>query len=175
MKTIFIARHAKSSWDFSHLNDHDRPLLNKGIKRSKLIGKYLAQNSITIDLIISSSAVRTFETARIIAKSIKYPVENIQINRMVYNTNVEGLTDLLYGLPDSIESVMLAGHNPTFTSFANQWLDEQIDWLPTSAVVGISFETEKWEDLSMAACETKFVITPQMLKTKINQGNYGKV
>lgn len=166
MKTVYIARHAKSSWDFPHLSDHDRPLLNKGIKRTKLVGGYLAQNNITIDLIISSSAARAFETAKIIAKSINYPVENIQIEPMVYHTNIEGLLDLLYGIPDNIGSVMLFGHNPTFTSFANQWLGEQIDWLPTSAVVGISFETEKWEGLSMATCETKFVIAPKMLKSK---------
>ena len=166
MKTVYILRHAKSSWDFPHLSDHDRPLLEKGIKRTKLIGGYLVKNNFTVDRIISSSAVRALETARIIAKSINYPVENIQINRMIYNANVESLTDLLYSMPDNICSVMLVGHNPTFTTFANQWLDDPVDWLPTSALAGISFKTEKWEDLSMAACETEFFITPRMLKSK---------
>jgi phosphohistidine phosphatase len=164
MKTVYILRHAKSSWDFPHLSDHDRPLLDKGIKRTKLIGGYLAKNNITPDLIISSSAVRALETARIVAKNINYPVENIQINRMVYNANADGLTDLLYGIPDNIGSVMLVGHNPTFTSLANQWLDQPVDWLPTSALVAISFETKKWEDLSTATYKTKFVVTPRMLK-----------
>jgi phosphohistidine phosphatase len=164
MKTLYIVRHAKSSWEHPHLSDHDRPLLSKGKKRTKLIGQFLAQNKITIDKMVSSSAVRAYETAKIIAKSIGYPINNIQIDPGVYHTDVDSLVNGLYGLSNDIQSVMYFGHNPTFTYFANEWLDEKIDWLPTSAVAGIVFDTENWEDLASAKFETKIFITPSMLK-----------
>ena len=169
MKKVYIARHAKSSWEHPHLSDHDRPLLNKGKNRTKLIGQFLVRNKISIDQIISSSAVRAYETAIIIANSIGYPVEDIQVDRGIYHTSAESLTDGLYGLSNNIKSVMLFGHNPTFTYFANQWLDDKIDWLPTSAVAAISFDTEKWEDLPSAKFKTDFLITPRMLKHLKNE------
>jgi len=165
MKTVYIVRHAKSSWEHPHLSDHDRPLLNKGKNRTKLIGQYLVRNKISVDQIISSSAVRAYETGKIIAKSIGYPVDDIQIERGIYHTDVERLVDSLYGLSNNIQSVMFFGHNPTFTYFANEWLDEKIDWLPTSALAGISFDTDNWNKLARAKHKTEIYVTPRMLKS----------
>ncbi len=164
MKTVYIVRHAKSSWDFPHLSDHERPLLEKGKKRTRLINDYLIKNRIRVDLIISSHAVRAHETARIIARAIGYPPENIRIDRMIYHADADRLADQFFDVPNSVDTIMLVGHNPTLTNFANMYLDEKIDWLPTSAVVSISFDTERWEDLPLAKHKTNFLITPKMLK-----------
>ena len=166
MKTIYIVRHAKSSWDFPHLNDHERPLIEKGKKRTRLINDYLINNKIQVDLMVSSHAVRAYETAAIIARSIGYPKESIRIDRMIYHANADRLIDQFYDLSNDINSVMLVGHNPTLTNFANQYLDKKIEWLPTSGVVCVNFKTDKWEDISLASFEPEFVITPKMLKTK---------
>jgi len=165
MKTIYIVRHAKSSWDFSHLSDHERPLLEKGKKRTRLINDYFIQNNITVDLIISSHAVRAVETAKIIARAIGYPGESIRIDRMIYHANADRLLDQFFDIPNEIRSVMLVGHNPTLTNFANQFLSEKIEWLPTSGVVCINFDTAKWEDISMAKYDPIFLIYPKMLKS----------
>ena len=58
---------------------------------------------------------------------------------------------------------MIFGHNPTFTSFANQFLDEMSDWLPTTAVVAIRFHTDKWSELPLAKHETAFTVFPRDL------------
>lgn len=164
MKTIIVVRHAKSSWDFPHLSDHERPLLEKGKKRTRLINDYLIKNNIAVDLIISSHAVRAYETAKIIARAIGYPIEEININRMIYHANADRLIDQFFDLPNNVQKVMLVGHNPTLTNFVNQYLDKKIDWLPTSGIVSIDFDTEKWEDLSMAKYKPNFVVFPKMLK-----------
>ena len=80
MKTLYIVRHAKSSWDQAGLADHQRPLLEKGKKRTKRIIDYLLENNIKADLIISSHAVRALETARIIGYALNYPVDEIRIS-----------------------------------------------------------------------------------------------
>jgi phosphohistidine phosphatase len=96
MKTIYILRHAKSSWDFSHLNDVERPLIEKGINRTNLIARYLNKNNITPDLIISSAAVRALETARIVANAVKYPINKIHISKSLYSADEDNIiTQLL--------------------------------------------------------------------------------
>jgi len=166
MKTLYIVRHAKSSWDHQGLADHERPILEKGIKRTELVSDYLVDNSYTVDLMISSHAVRALQTASIIAKGLTYPEENIQISKSIYHGNIDSVFDQLYELPDEIDSVMIFGHNPTFTSLANYFLPSKIDWLPTSAVVCIKFDTDKWEDFINAQKKVKFVITPRLLREK---------
>lgn len=162
MKTLFIVRHAKSSWEYN-VPDDERPLLQKGIKRTNKIAEFLLNKNIKVDMLISSHAVRALDTAKIIAEAIGYPEEKISISPQVYHGGTDQLYDELFKLPDDIQSVMLFGHNPTFTSFANHFLDRKIEWLPTSAVVSITFKTDTWVKIPMCKWSTKFVITPREL------------
>ena len=164
MKTLYIVRHAKSSWEFPRLSDQERPLLDKGRQRTKLMAKYLKTNKIAIDLIISSHATRAYETAVLIAKDLGYPIESIQINRMLYHANAENIFDQFYEVPDQVNTLMIVGHNPTFTDFANQFLEKKIDWLPTSGVVSVSFNMSGWDKIQETKPNTNFVIFPKMLK-----------
>jgi phosphohistidine phosphatase SixA len=59
---------------------------------------------------------------------------------------------------------MLVGHNPTLTYFVNHYLERKIEWLPTSGLVSISFDTDSWPEISNAGYVVNFLITPSMLK-----------
>jgi phosphohistidine phosphatase len=166
MKTLYIVRHAKSSWEHPDLADHERPLLEKGKKRTKLIIDFLLEKNVRVDLIISSYAVRAFETARIIANALKYPEENIQKSETIYHGGVDDQFNLFYDLSDNVESLMVVGHNPTFTNFANYFLDKKIDWLATSGIVCIEFNTTTWDKIFDAEKKTKFVATPKDIKLR---------
>ncbi len=166
MKTLYIVRHAKSSWDHPGLGDDQRPLLEKGKKRTKYVTEYLVENNIRPGLILSSYATRAFETAKLFANSLNYPEDKIIVSRSLYHGNLDTLTDYFFEISDDIESLMMFGHNPTFTYFANMFLDTSIDNLPTSGVVCVEFMTDKWEEVLSAKKRTKFVISPKMLKNK---------
>ncbi len=163
MKTLYLVRHAKSSWNFPELSDDERPLLEKGKKRTKKVVDYLLASDVKVDYIITSHAVRALETAKIIAHALKYPLDDIKVEHMIYHAHSDKLFDQLYDVPDNCNSLMLIGHNPTFTSFANNFLVEKIDWLPTSGIVSVSFDTDRWEDVVNAKCSTNFVIYPKIL------------
>lgn len=163
MKTLYIVRHAKSSWKYPELSDDERPLLEKGKKRTRKIINFLIEKDTRVDLIISSYAVRALETARIIAHGIGYPEDEIQISQQLYHASSDRILDQFFDLSDEINSLMIVGHNPTFTSFANQFLDEKIDWLPTSGVVSVSFDTNSWTDIPLAKQKENFVIYPKAL------------
>lgn len=164
MKFLYIVRHAKSSWDFSGISDHERPLKQKGRKRTLQIAKFLLENNTKPDLIVSSFALRAHDTAVLLASGLSYPKNEIRVENNLYHSNVDILLDHIYSLSNSMNSVMFVGHNPTFTEFANYFLAKKIEWLPTSGVVCIAFETNKWEDIHHAKKITKFVISPKLLR-----------
>lgn len=166
MKTIFIVRHAKSSWNTIDLPDEQRPLLEKGKKRTKKVIDYLQENDIKVDYIISSHAVRAFETAKIFAHALKYPAENIKIDSQVYYADGEAILNQFYDLPDRFDSVMIVGHNPTLTDFVNRFLESPVENLPTSGIVSFSFETDHWDKVPVAARKTNFILFPKEMPEK---------
>ena len=162
MKTLYLMRHAKSSWKDAELNDLDRPLLEKGLKRTRLIIEYLQKHDRKIELIITSHAVRAVDTALIIARAFGVTESNFRTEKGVYMADADSLMDQFYDLPSGVSDVMMVGHNPSITNFANTFLDEKIDYLPTSGVVAISFETDKWEELPSARFKMDFMVFPKM-------------
>jgi phosphohistidine phosphatase len=166
MKTVYIVRHAKSSWKELDLPDEKRPLLEKGKKRTKRIIDYLLDNGIKVDYIVSSHAVRAYETARILAHALNYPVENIKVDPHVYLSDGERIFNQFYDLPNKYQSVMIVGHNPALTDFVNNFLDPRIDNLPTSGIVSISFDTSDWEKVPLAEYKVDFYIFPRVMHKK---------
>ncbi len=166
MKTLYIARHAKSSWDDLRVSDHDRDLLPVGKKRTKKIARWLNEHNIFPDRIISSTAARAYKTACQLAQGMGFPEEKIEKEAAFYNADTEETMEVIYALPDTVEKVMVVGHNPGFTDLVNLFLDweHQVDNLPTSAVAAIRFETNKWEELDLAEQRVEFLITPKMVK-----------
>ncbi len=165
MKTLYIVRHAKSSWDNFSLDDHDRPLSKTGIRKTDRIIKYLKKNKVKPEIFVSSSALRAKETAFQIAKGLGYPIEKVIIETPLYHADTNTIFSTLYGLPDDTHSVMVFGHNPTLTYFVNDFLSPEIDNLPTTGVVSIGFKTDKWEKISEAKYLINFVVFPRMVKS----------
>jgi phosphohistidine phosphatase len=163
VKTIYIVRHAKSSWNTPDLPDEKRLLLEKGKKRTKKVIDYLHANDIQVDYIISSHAVRALETAKLLAHALKYPADNIKVDSQIYFANGDSLVNQFYDLPKRYNSVMIVGHNPSLTDFVNLFLNPSIDNLPTSGVVSISFDTDHWEEVPVASRRTNFILFPKEL------------
>ena len=164
MKTLYIMRHAKSSWNSEYIYDWERPLIENGIKKTKKVSDFLINKNLTLDLIVSSHAVRAKETAYMIADALDYDRNEIIINNNIYDSDEEALMNEIYALPNNKDNIMIVGHNPTFSQFANYFLAKKIDFLPTSAIVSISFETEQWEKIESSIKKVNFIAFPKKLK-----------
>lgn len=163
MKTLYIVRHAKSSWDYPELPDVERPLLEKGINNTKKILRELNERKVSVDIMVASHAKRARETANLIARGINFPVEKIEISNHIYQVDRDEIFNIIFSQNDNHKSMMIVGHNPTLTQFANLFLEDKIDFLPTSGVISVSFETDKWIDVIRVKYATNFVIFPKML------------
>jgi len=164
LKTVYIVRHAKSSWDNFGSSDHDRPLMPIGLKKTKKIVNYLNSKNVIPEIIISSTAVRAFETAKLIAEGIGYEIDSITKSKELYHAGLEEVYSELFAVDNIISSVMLIGHNPTLTDFVNDFVRPEIDNLPTSGVLCVEFNTNKWGNILNAKFKVNFVIYPRMLK-----------
>ena len=164
MKTVYIVRHAKSSWDSFDVADHERTLLPVGIKKTKKIIAFLNDKNVEAELIISSSAVRARETAKLIADGIGYNSDLIVKNKALYHAYADDIYTELFSVDNSVNSVMIVAHNPTLTDFVNDFVEPEIMNLPTSGVVCVNFDTDSWENIANAKFKVNFVVFPRMLK-----------
>jgi len=164
MKTLYLVRHAKASWEDATVSDAQRQLLPKGIRKTKKIVEFLKKKGGSIDLILSSPAVRAFETAKIVAAGMGYPEDKIGIDRKIYDGYHDRILDIIYGTDNQVGSLMIFGHNPTITRLANLFLHPGIEIMPTSCVVCISFNTDQWENIPSTEPNQEFIVYPKMLK-----------
>lgn len=148
MKILYLVRHAKSSWADPHLADIDRPLNGRGKKNVPEMGQRLRKKNILPDLLLASPANRALTTAKKIAKEIGYAENDIKTSERIYHSGSEELLHVVQGQSDSIDSLMLFGHNPGFTWFANSLSGEHIDNIPTCGVVSIEFDIEHWTEVN---------------------------
>ena len=161
MKTLYLARHAKSSWKYPELTDIDRPLNNRGKRDAPIMGEALSKKGVKIDLIVTSPAKRAKRTAECIAKEIGYKKKKISVDADLYEFSSAGLINIIQRFDNGLESVMMFGHNPGFTTLNNSLTDQYIENIPTSGIVCIQFDLQ-WNEITPNSGKTKFFIYPKM-------------
>ena len=145
MKTLTLVRHAKSSWKDTSLADRDRPLNKRGKRDAPEMGRRIADAGIRPSLIVSSPALRAWTTAKAVAKAIGYPVEFLQRDKRLYLASVDEILDVIVEQDPKFNSLMLLGHNPGFTSFANYLVPGLTNNLPTAGVVCVKIAQDDWD------------------------------
>lgn len=161
MKKLILVRHGKSSWEYS-VSDKDRPLSERGINDALLVSaKVLAQN-IQIDSIFSSPANRALHTSTIFLRQLDFPIKKLQLANELYDFSGDEVLRFLQNLSDSLNTVMIFGHNHAFTHIANSLGNSYIDNVPTSGLIELEFDIEDWSKISKGT--TTQTIFPKQLR-----------
>jgi phosphohistidine phosphatase len=147
MKSLYLVRHAKSSWKDQSLSDQQRPLNKRGHTSALAMGERLIQRNVGVELIISSPALRALTTARYLADAIDYDQENIQIESDMYFSGIDSMLALVRDCDHAINTLMLVGHNPDMTSFSNFLCGYHTSNMPTCAICTIEFDDE-WKKIT---------------------------
>jgi phosphohistidine phosphatase len=160
MKTLYLVRHAKAG-DHSNLHDFERTLNVRGEKEAAQVAKKLFERRISIDLILASPAYRTLGTAQIISKAMHYPADKIATDKRIYEAEDKTLMNVLSEVSDVNQSVMMVGHNPGCTEFANNIFNTMVNSMATSAIIGGTLSINSWKDLSWGVGKMEFYIYPE--------------
>ena len=151
MKYLFLTRHAKSSWSNSGLTDIDRPLNKRGKRAAPFMGRLIVDKGEKPELLISSPANRALSTAKIFGEAMGLVENDIIIDRTIYGADPKQLLELVQDQVDLYKSIMLFGHNPTFTLLVNLLTGSNIINVVTCGVVRIDFEFSSWTDIDFGS------------------------
>lgn len=145
MKTLYLCRHAKSSWADLGMEDFDRPLNDRGLRNAPHMAQTFKERGEPVDLIMSSPANRALTTAHFFAKNLKLPAERFVQNKSIYHAERSALLRIVQELPDSAQRVMLFGHNPGFSELVQHLCDGGVGDLPTCGLVRIDLPVNEWQ------------------------------
>lgn len=160
MKTLFLLRHAKSSWKNPSLSDYDRPLNKRGKNDALLIAKLLKRKGINIDFIISSGAKRAIETAFFFAGELNLQPKVLED---LYLASSRTIIRIIDDVDDKTNSILIVGHNPGITDLVNQISNYPLENLPTSGLIAFSIEG-KWKDIGKKKFDFLFYEFPKKYK-----------
>lgn len=162
-RELILIRHTKSDHANFSLPDFERPLKKDRVKDAKAMGKKLKELGMSPDLIMSSPAVRTIQTARAFCLQLHYPFKKMMFDNRIYEASAEDILQVIRETPLEVEQLLLVGHHPALTHLANFFGGNSISHLPTTGVVWLEFETDDWEIYSTTTCRLKAFLTPKTI------------
>lgn len=162
MRTLYLLRHAKSSWKDDSLADFDRPLKRRGKHTTRTLAAFFRKRKLETDLIISSPAVRARQTIERILKLTKSRVEP-SFDERIYEATADTLLKVLTEIEKGARSVVLVGHNPGLEELLSL-LTGQVESLPTGALVKITFADSNWNRIGSRKGKLEWVVTPKELE-----------
>ncbi|SEI64833.1 phosphohistidine phosphatase [Sphingobium sp. AP50] len=154
MKRLTLLRHAKSDWDDPVARDFDRPLNRRGEKAALLMGQFAAKRKMQFDLLVASPAVRVVQTLETFFEGYGETLD-ARWDRRIYLASSPTLFDVVRDLPDSADSVLMAGHNPGLEELILDLVpDDGISSLredvevkfPTASIAVMDLAIDRWSE-----------------------------
>ena len=159
MKTLYILRHAKSSWDDHSLSDFERPLNSRGLKAALFMGSLMKERGFIPDVIVASPAMRAKQTAELVRDAAQFQ-PTIQFDSRIYEASVGTLVSVLSEIDNSLNSALIVGHNPGAEGLV-YYLTSEITPMPTAALAAIELNIRTWNEIDGGCGTLKQVIRPK--------------
>lgn len=163
MKTLYILRHAKSSWENADLSDYERPLNERGLQAAPLVGGVMKKNLLQPALILSSPAKRAAQTAALIKDATEFEGE-VRFDERIYEASPARLLEIISEQNEKFESLMLVGHNPGLEGLL-RFLIGKTEAMPTAALAVVDLETDNWNKINSASGKLRTLIRPKEIQT----------
>jgi phosphohistidine phosphatase len=164
MKSLYLLRHAKSSWAENGLSDRQRPLAERGLRDAPLMGERFSARGEKLEQIISSPALRAHTTAQLFAEAGGFPPADVVVEDDLYFLGSGSIENVILSQDDQLQSIMLVFHNPDITHFVNSIdYEVSIDNVPTSGLIKLSCDIVNWQDWSGANTNFEYFDYPKNL------------
>ena len=169
MRTLYLLRHAKSSWAEPALPDRQRPLAPRGRRAAKRIAKHLVRLEIQPELVLCSSALRTRETLELVRVALG-TTSTVRLEDELYGASAEQLLERICLVPAATASVMVIGHNPGLQELAlllpedGADLDRLEEKFPTAALATLTLPKAAWSQVVPGAAVLTAFVVPEQLR-----------
>ena len=145
LRTLYLVRHAKSSWTDMTLGDFDRPLNSRGLRDAPEMGRRMKLRNIRPDLVLCSPARRTRQTVELLLRELGVSNAAVQFVEAIYEASIADLLHLVRSIPDPVNSAMIVGHNPSIGCLVDQLSGQRLERMPTCAVATLEADTDHWK------------------------------
>lgn len=173
MKTLFLVRHAKAVSQEPDAADIDRPLMKRGKKDAQNMAKKVRKNAAVPQLIITSPARRAVKSARFFAKEFSHSTDTIVLNDLLYQPPKDAaesaLLEIVLNIDNQYQTVMIIGHDPLLSDFANFLQKSFKEKLPAGAVLQLEFPNQEWKDIAKDSGTVKLFDYPGRKKEQWNK------
>ncbi|WP_372797766.1 histidine phosphatase family protein [Pontiella sp.] len=160
-KILYLVRHAKSSWVNPSYSDFDRPLNHRGERDAPVMGRRLKEKGIQPGVIICSPARRALETLNLLNGELGVDENSIFMQKRLYEASTETLFEIIRSLPDTAETAMIIGHNPSMSWAAIELIGRPIENMSTCAVAAIKLDSNDWKDAGTCRAKLLFQEKPK--------------
>ena len=159
MLSLYLLRHAKSSWDDAAQPDFERPLTNRGRKACALIGEFIQEKGIEFDLVLVSTAIRTRETIELVRERAEIRGD-VRYDERIYEATVGQLLEIISQIDNDHENVLLVGHNPGLEGLLALLSGEQ-HHMTTANFAKIKLKATKWSANLSNAGTLEWIVRPK--------------
>ncbi len=162
MKSIILFRHGKSNWTADYVSDHDRPIAQRGILAAKKMGLHLSKNNLVPDKVVSSTARRAKETAKIAIKEGSWD-RTLNFDESIYGGDVDDLVRIARSQNEQHLTLCLIGHEPTFSTFIAYSTNSEYIHFPTASMAKIDFKVNKWAEIKIGNGKLDWLLKPKKI------------
>jgi phosphohistidine phosphatase len=162
MKTLYLLRHAKSSWGEPNLRDFDRPLNARGREAASRVGSFVGQQKIRPDLLLVSPAERARQTAVLVVASAGLPSGLLLYDERIYEADASRLLAVISSVRGAARAVMLVGHNPGLEQLL-LLLGGEARHMPTAALACVTLDVGEWDEVRAGVGRLGWFVRPKEL------------
>ncbi|MGW2544604.1 SixA phosphatase family protein [Kitasatospora sp. NPDC001574] len=168
-RRIIVLRHAKADWP-NGVDDHERPLADRGRHQAPEAGRWLADSALNPDYVLCSTALRTRETWKLAAHELPKRSRRTVYEDRVYEASPGEIIAVLQETPDDHADLVLVGHNPGVLGLTQVLAGDEGDrealerlrlgGFPTAGVAVLSF-SGSWKNVEPGVAALVSYFTPQ--------------
>ena len=162
MFQLILLRHAKAERDGAAEGDHGRRLTDRGRRNAALMGRFLERAEIAPDLVVTSTAARASKTAELAIEAGGFQIE-LRETLVLYDSTIERTLGVLRAIEDDYETVLLVGHQPTWSELASALIGGARLRLPTAGMVVLDLEIDSWSEITLGEATLSGLVTPALV------------
>lgn len=161
MKILFLLRHAKAAPSSDSLQDFDRSLSDEGRRQAERVGKYLKEQNVDLDLVLSSTALRARETTELVLKAAQWVTE-VRYDQRIYEASRQQLLEVVSEIERHKSKVLLVGHNPALEELL-QRLTDHFGNMATGSLAKIDLSVSEWSEAADHKAHLDWLVKPKEL------------
>jgi phosphohistidine phosphatase len=162
MFQLILLRHAKAEPGGGGDADHERRLTDRGRRNATVMGRFLERAGLAPDVVVSSTAARARETAELAIEGGGFDVE-LRETRILYNSSIERTLGVVRTIGDEVETILLVGHEPTWSDLASALIGGGRVRLPTAGLVVLDLAIDSWSEIAPGVATLQGLVTPALV------------